>query len=259
MLISSWQRTSVRSDFVGVEVTRLVSIRDSLRRPLLNKRGRGRPHPGRTGKTNAKTQRCQGAKNKQRLPCVFAALRLCVKSDVGKTDRRHRAAQNHRAAGGKPRAPRPAPRCPCGIRNAACAPSPFVPTEQPEISQTRSVWFTVQIETRPEGTAESFDHFHRRSATQSVFHVHRGRCPRLISGAASRLGKLDAQTTSAHDARDAADVVTTQVNQLVVNAVKGDPAHGEDSDLYEAMGYVRKSARKSGLTRKKAAVAAAAK
>jgi hypothetical protein len=73
------------------------------------------------------------------------------------------------------------------------------------------------------------------------------------------IDKLDAQTTSALDARDAADMVTTQVNQLVVNAVKGDPTHGEDSDLYEAMGYVRKSARKSGLTRKKAVIAAAAK
>jgi hypothetical protein len=67
------------------------------------------------------------------------------------------------------------------------------------------------------------------------------------------IDKIAAQTTSALDARDAADVVTTQVNQLVVNAVKGDPAHGEDSDLYEAMGYVRKSARKSGLTRKSSA------
>jgi hypothetical protein len=37
----------------------------------------------------------------------------------------------------------------------------------------------------------------------------------------------------------------------VVNGVKGDPAFGEDSDLYETMGYVRKSERKSGLTRKK--------
>jgi hypothetical protein len=36
---------------------------------------------------------------------------------------------------------------------------------QPEISQTRSVWFTVQIENRPEGTTESFRNFHRRSAT----------------------------------------------------------------------------------------------
>jgi uncharacterized protein YeeX (DUF496 family) len=31
--------------------------------------------------------------------------------------------------------------------------------------------------------------------------------------------------------------------------VKGDPNHGEDSPLYDALGYVRKSARKSGLTR----------
>ncbi len=39
---------------------------------------------------------------------------------------------------------------------------------------------------------------------------------------------------------------------LVVNAVKGDPDHGEDSPLYAAMGYVRKSDRRSGLSRKTA-------
>jgi hypothetical protein len=32
--------------------------------------------------------------------------------------------------------------------------------------------------------------------------------------------------------------------------VLGDPAYGPDSALYEALGYVRKSERKSGLTRK---------
>ena len=37
----------------------------------------------------------------------------------------------------------------------------------------------------------------------------------------------------------------------VVNAVRADPDEGEDSALYEAMGYTRKSDRKSGLTRKK--------
>ncbi len=42
---------------------------------------------------------------------------------------------------------------------------------------------------------------------------------------------------------------------LVVNGIIGDPNFGPDSDLYEAMGYVRKSARKSGLTRKKNALA----
>jgi hypothetical protein len=50
--------------------------------------------------------------------------------------------------------------------------------------------------------------------------------------------------------RDDADVVSNAKIQLVVNAVKGDPNHGENSDLYEAMGYKRKSERKSGLTRK---------
>ena len=71
------------------------------------------------------------------------------------------------------------------------------------------------------------------------------------------LDTLAAQTTSAQDARDTADTVTAQVNQLVVNAVKGDPAQGENSDLYETMGYVRKSARKTGLTRKNKAAARA--
>ena len=35
----------------------------------------------------------------------------------------------------------------------------------------------------------------------------------------------------------------------VVNSVKGDPHHGENSALYASFGYVRKSERKSGLTR----------
>ena len=33
--------------------------------------------------------------------------------------------------------------------------------------------------------------------------------------------------------------------------VAGDPAYGNDSPLYGAMGFVRKSEKKSGLTRKK--------
>jgi hypothetical protein len=37
----------------------------------------------------------------------------------------------------------------------------------------------------------------------------------------------------------------------VVNGVRADPEEGDDSALYEAMGYTRRSERKSGLTRKK--------
>ena len=67
------------------------------------------------------------------------------------------------------------------------------------------------------------------------------------------------QITATEVARAKADVVTNPLNQQVVDSVKGDPAYGEDSDLYAAMGYVRKSARKSGLTRKKSNSDGAAK
>ena len=55
--------------------------------------------------------------------------------------------------------------------------------------------------------------------------------------------------TSALNTRDDADKISNEACLLVVNSVKGDPAEGEDGELYEAMGYVRKSERKSGLKR----------
>ncbi len=64
------------------------------------------------------------------------------------------------------------------------------------------------------------------------------------------IGTLDNQMTAALDERDLADVETMKQVALVVNAVKGDPAEGEDGELYDAMGYVRKSQRKSGKTNK---------
>ncbi len=64
--------------------------------------------------------------------------------------------------------------------------------------------------------------------------------------------------TAATDDRDKADVTITATNQLIINAVKGDPNYGDDSDLYDAMGYVRRSARASGLSRGKTPVPAPA-
>ena len=64
------------------------------------------------------------------------------------------------------------------------------------------------------------------------------------------LDTLDNQVTAGLDERDIADVETNKQLLLVVNAVKGDPAEGEDGELYDAMGYVRKSERASGLTQK---------
>ena len=62
---------------------------------------------------------------------------------------------------------------------------------------------------------------------------------------------LELDMTAALDLRDKADVVSAKVLQDVVKSVVGDTDEGEDGELYEAMGYVRKSERKSGLTRAK--------
>jgi len=51
--------------------------------------------------------------------------------------------------------------------------------------------------------------------------------------------------------RDTDDEAALAKRELIVNGVIGDPDFGPDSALYEALGFVRKSDRKSGLTRKK--------
>jgi len=68
--------------------------------------------------------------------------------------------------------------------------------------------------------------------------------------ARARLADLDAQTTEAQADRDRGDSVVLVKAELIVNGVRADPTEGPDSALYEAMGYTRKSDRKSGLTRK---------
>ena len=65
-----------------------------------------------------------------------------------------------------------------------------------------------------------------------------------------RLADLEDQLTRAINDRDAADEVFGAKAQLFVNGVLADPTEGPDSSLYEALGFVRKSERKSGLTRK---------
>jgi hypothetical protein len=58
------------------------------------------------------------------------------------------------------------------------------------------------------------------------------------------------QSTRAIDARDTADEIALGKSVLIINGVRADPTEGEDSSLYAAMGYTRKSERKTGLTRK---------
>ena len=62
----------------------------------------------------------------------------------------------------------------------------------------------------------------------------------------SRLQALAAQLVTA-------DAVSEAAVRSVLHGVKGDLEEGDDGELYEAMGFVRSSLRKSGLTRKRSA------
>ena len=68
--------------------------------------------------------------------------------------------------------------------------------------------------------------------------------------AREQIDDLEDQLTGAISAREDADTAFAAKAQLVVNGVLADPTEGPDSALYEAMGYTRKSERRSGLTRK---------
>jgi hypothetical protein len=65
------------------------------------------------------------------------------------------------------------------------------------------------------------------------------------------IASLENQLIAAQNQRDDADKAAIELSSHVVNAVKADPNEGEDGELYEAMGFVRKSERKSGLSRGK--------
>lgn len=66
-----------------------------------------------------------------------------------------------------------------------------------------------------------------------------------------RLVEIKDEETEQTTLRDTEDEITLDKIELAVAGVVADPNFGSDSALYEAMGYVRKSERKSGLTRKK--------
>ena len=70
--------------------------------------------------------------------------------------------------------------------------------------------------------------------------------------ARARIEVLEDQTKQAKAERDNADEDFNERAELVINGVRADPTEGPDSALYEAMGYKRKSERRSGLTRKRA-------
>lgn len=66
------------------------------------------------------------------------------------------------------------------------------------------------------------------------------------------LASLESQRTTKINERNDADKATLTKIEMVVSGVKADPDEGPDSEFLDALGYVRKSERKSGLTKKKA-------
>jgi len=68
--------------------------------------------------------------------------------------------------------------------------------------------------------------------------------------ARDRLDKASDALAEARADRDNADRQTMPILDRVVAAVVADADESYDGALYEAMGYVRKSARNSGLTRR---------
>lgn len=62
---------------------------------------------------------------------------------------------------------------------------------------------------------------------------------------------IEAQLKLKREARDDMWKALDQKRSKIGQGVAGDPNYGDDSPLYGAMGFVRKSEKKSGLTRKK--------
>jgi len=59
------------------------------------------------------------------------------------------------------------------------------------------------------------------------------------------------QTTAGIAEREDADAAALGKSKLIANGVRADPDEGDNSALYEAIGYTPARERKSGLTRKK--------
>lgn len=69
--------------------------------------------------------------------------------------------------------------------------------------------------------------------------------------ARAEIAALADQMDAAVKRREQADAISADAIGLAVKGIVGDPAEGDDGELYKAMGYVPKSERRSGLTRKK--------
>ena len=71
------------------------------------------------------------------------------------------------------------------------------------------------------------------------------------TGFDAEIADLEAELKMKRDVRDDKYVALNDKRSKVGLGVAGNPDFGNDSPLYGAMGFVRKSEKKSGLTRKK--------
>lgn len=69
------------------------------------------------------------------------------------------------------------------------------------------------------------------------------------------IANLEAQFEAAYARLEVVDRASMDEIRAVVHGVRGDSEEGEDGELYSAMGYVRRSQRNSGLTRRREAEA----
>ena len=69
--------------------------------------------------------------------------------------------------------------------------------------------------------------------------------------ARATIATLENQINDATILRNSSDEMALAKVKLVKNGVLADPNQGENSSLYESMGYIRQEDKKSGLTRKK--------
>ena len=73
---------------------------------------------------------------------------------------------------------------------------------------------------------------------------------RIAAADDAAIADLESELKMKRDVRDDKYKALDQQRSKVGLGVAGDPAYGNDSPLYGAMGFVRKSEKKSGLTRK---------
>jgi hypothetical protein len=107
--------------------------------------------------------------------------------------------------------------------------------KEQKIAQTVNAWEAVKPHKKfADMTVEEF----RAKANRSV-------------ESRKKIKILQDQLEAEQAIRDDVDKDNLELVRRIVNDVLSDPEEGPDSELYKAMGYVRRSERKSGLTRKK--------